>query len=247
VVKKDRKPHKPPSTEESKQLLRHTVESMGSRTPTIRKDSPFPAIAQTPPGINHERITDLRHFFNISFVFTLQKSLWIFILIFMAWAGYLVAFGLQDIKIPLASEYTVSLLTLLRLMTLLPLIVVGYWELYRGTIELRIEGFRIIMTSGVFLKLYDSRAICSVSSLAVMQTNWDKFLNVFHVEFRSGPTPPEIGPLTVPALTEADALKMEQYLSTQLSRLSSPSSDALADDERIKMPLKEDFQDAEDR
>jgi hypothetical protein len=184
------------------------------------------------PGISHDRVTDLRRFYTISFAYTIQHSLWSFLVIFIAWSLYLIIFGFRDYELSLSSHFSVSSFLLLRIATLLPLFVVGYWELSRGAIELRIEGFRLIKITGLFLKFYDSRAICPITSVTVLQSNKDKLFGVYHVEFRAGPTPPKHGPLIIPALSEKDALAFEQYVSTQLSRLSSPSEDALREDQQ---------------
>jgi hypothetical protein len=114
-----------------------------------------------------------------------------------------------------------------RLGCLLPLAAWWYWGEYRKHIELRVEGFRLVSVTGVFLKKVDSRPLVHICSVTVDQNLLGQLVDLFEVRFYcliGNMAKPYI---SFPSLSHVDALVIEEYLNLQMSSLICPAAEAL--------------------
>jgi uncharacterized membrane protein YdbT with pleckstrin-like domain len=109
----------------------------------------------------------------------------------------------------------------------MPFVAWFYWDQYLSTLDLRVEGFRLIEASGLVMRTIDSRLIGIICAVTVQQSILDKVFGVYEVRFYSASGSMKSMFIAFPDLTQRDALDLERWFSDQMSRQCSPSEIAL--------------------
>jgi membrane protein YdbS with pleckstrin-like domain len=174
------------------------------------------------PPCRAGNLIELNDFFPISVKLTIQKAI--------PWLSTVIISWLLILAISINPNFiSVNNRLILKFGLLLLLLgIISYWEIYRRNLKYRIEGFRLVKEFGVFTRNYDSRAIVPVNVVTVKQSVLDRTFNLYELRMFAGPT--KGSPyISIPGLSYEQAMRLENYLGDQMSRMTSPSDDVAID------------------
>jgi hypothetical protein len=177
---------------------------------------------------------DLRERYNISFRFVLMKCLKWLGLAVVAWFTYLYVYGLAGIIAPESFTQHLFLITA-RLTLAIFLFALLYWELFRRTLEMRIVGFRFILTHGVLWKIRASIAIIPVMQITVKQTGLDLLFDVYRIAMWVPGSSDHDDMLVIPGLNRTDAYDFHNFMTIELNRQVFLAGSALEAEDQMRL------------
>lgn len=124
----------------------------------------------------------------------------------------------------------------LRSVVFVPMFAWYYYTVYFDTMELRVEGFRLVLGDGVLKRQYDSRPLVVINTILVDQDFMDKLFGIFELKFcfMTSSMAKRMKPyIKVVALTEAGAVELEKFLCDEIGRQIGRSDNTKALEARL--------------
>jgi hypothetical protein len=177
---------------------------------------------------------DLRDRYKISFAFVLMKCLKWLALCIATWAGYIYWHGFESILVPQSFTQHLQLIGVRMTLAVL-LFMLLYWEMYRRMLEVRIVGFRLIVTQGVLWKVRGSMAIVPIMQITVKQSGLDLLFNIYRVVMWVPGNSEEDDMLTIPGLSHSSAYDLHNFMTIELNRQVFLSGSALESEDQMRL------------
>jgi membrane protein YdbS with pleckstrin-like domain len=166
--------------------------------------------------LNWYESIDLRKHYKIRFTLIIQK-IFPWLVGYVSALGLLALFGRLELIIKPSTPLDFVLCALLATATLMLLILAVFWEIYRQSIEVRLEGLRLTFSHGVMKKSTGSLIIRSQNIVNVYQTPPDRLFGVYQLQIY-GSNQPETEYALIPALSSEDAFDLFRFLASNLSK-----------------------------
>jgi membrane protein YdbS with pleckstrin-like domain len=167
----------------------------------------------------------LQSIIQISFLFSLGKSLKIILFALCTLFIYVLLYGWEGFVVVASFSQHIQLLVVRGSIAAAFLSII-YWEIYRQSLQVWIDGFTLRVSRGVFFK---KRAAVPVSSFLTVFIQQSPFefatrLHSCHIYTINNPSK-DI--LTIPGMTRRSAFALKDYLALQVNRMGKPSKDAV--------------------
>jgi hypothetical protein len=167
---------------------------------------------------------DLDEIYPISFAFVLQHSLpFLFSYLVLIFLITLSRLDLLPVGIStLLGAYGIYILVLGAFMLLA---VMGFWEVYRRSIDIQIEGMRLNITKGIFKKTTGALVLRAHNVVYLYQNPLDLLFGVYQLQV-CGSNLPKTEYAHIPALVADDAFDLFRFLADEFSsQVSIPGAE----------------------
>jgi hypothetical protein len=160
-------------------------------------------------SINWYEYIDLKDHYSISPFFVVQRLLpvifiWILLGFYKVFAGFTL------------NNFTVFFNALFSLLSVIIIFLGIYWEIYRRSLQMSIDGLRFSVTKGVLKKVSGSLTLRYNDVIYLYRTSSDVLFGLYQIQvFGSNQTRSEYAHL--PALSKQDALDLFKFLTSELS------------------------------
>jgi membrane protein YdbS with pleckstrin-like domain len=166
----------------------------------------------------------LREITKISLLFSVAKSLKVLSLASLSLAIYIGIYGFEGVLRVESFSQHVQLL-IVRGVVAAGLFSLLYWEVYRQSIEMWVDGFTLRVSRGVFFKKRSVMPISPFLTVFIQQSPFEFLCRLYSCHMYTINSP-STDILTVPAMTRKNAFALKAYLTAQVNRLGKVSKEA---------------------